>query len=172
MSNLVSLWGWANARKVNIITSYGGQFTLSTRWWYFSTRWWYLLYSPTDAAPQFLKKLTPFINEFSFGFKTPDKKRSICHCWVNDEADGKKRQELKELLVPDIIKFLFNRLPRAAILTEFQKLYEQNQDHIWERQKKIPTHHSIGEKDIFYFYVLFTRLPLTHQRGIEMDNVY
>ena len=87
-------------------------------------------------------------------------------------ADGKKRQELKELLVPDIIKFLFNRLPRTAILTEFQKLYEQNQDHIWERKKKIPTHHSIGKQDIFYFYVLFTRLPLTHQRGIEMENVY
>ena len=87
-------------------------------------------------------------------------------------ADGKKRQELKELLVPDIIKFLFNRLPRTAILTEFQKLYEQNQDHIWERKKKIPTHHSIGKQNIFYFYVLFTRLPLTHQRGIEMENVY
>ena len=49
---------------------------------------------------------------------------------VYEEADGKKRQELKELFVPDIIKFLFNRLPRTAILTEFQKLYEQKQDHI------------------------------------------
>ena len=151
MSNLVSLWGWANARKVNIITSYGGQFTLSTRWWYFSTRWWYLLYSPTDAAPQFLKKLTPFINEFSFGFITPEKKRSICHCWVNEEADGKKRQELKELFLPDIIKFLFNRLPRTAILTEFQKLYKQKQDHIWERQENSHT---------------------SHHRGIEMENDY
>ena len=54
----------------------------------------------------------------------------MCHCWVNEEADGKKRQELKELFIPDIIKFLFNRLPRTAILTEFQKLYKQNQDHI------------------------------------------
>ena len=151
MSNLVSIWGWANARKVNIITSYGGQFTLSTRWWYFSTRWWYLLYSPTDAAPQFLKKLTPFINEFSFGFITPEKKRSICHCWVNEEDDGKKRQELKELFVPDIIKFLFNRLPRTAILTEFQKLYKQKKDHIWERKENSHT---------------------LHHRGIEMKNDY
>ena len=87
-----------------------------------------LLYSPTDAAPQFLKKRTPFIDEFSFGFTTLDQKRSMCDCWVKEEADGKKRQELKELFVPDIIKFLFNRLPRTAIFTEFQKLCEQNQE--------------------------------------------
>ena len=95
----------------------------------------------------------------------------MCHCWVNEEADGKKRQELKELFIPDIIKFLFNRLPRTTILTEFQKLYEQNQDHIWEH-KEIFTYYSIRHKNVFFFYVLFTRLPLTHQRGIEMENDY
>ena len=71
----------------------------------------------------------------------------MCHCWVNEEADGKKKQELKELFVPDIIKFLFNRLPRTAIFTEFQKLCEQNQDHIWEHNE-ISTHYRIGKQDV------------------------
>ena len=29
-----------------------------------------------------------------------------------------------------------------------------------------------SESKMFRFYVLFTRLPLTHQRGIEMENDY
>ena len=77
----------------------------------------------------------------------------MCHCWVNEEADGKKKQELKELFVPDIIKFLFNRLPRTAIFTEFQKLCEQNQDHIWEHNEISP-HYSIGKQDVSFLRTL------------------
>ena len=96
----------------------------------------------------------------------------MCHCWVNEEADGKKRQELKELFVPDIIKFLFNRLPRTAILTEFQKLQEQNvaRSHLRTQRNLYVLYHQ--KKKLFFVYVLFTRLPLTHQRGIEMENDY
>ena len=45
-----------NARNVGFETHNGGQFTLSTQLRYQIT----LLYSPTDAAPQFLKKPNPF----------------------------------------------------------------------------------------------------------------
>ena len=51
-----SFWRRANARKVSFFTLYGGQFTFSTQLLTLN----YLLYSPTDAAPQFLQKLTPF----------------------------------------------------------------------------------------------------------------
>ena len=86
----------------------------------------------------------------------------MCDCWVKEEADGKKRQELKKLFVPDIIKFLFNRLPRITIFSEFQKFYEQNQDHLI---------YSVGKQEMFCFYVLLTRLPFIHQRQIEFKTV-
>ena len=47
----------ANARNVSSIILYGGRFTFSTQLLTFN----YPLYSPTDAVPQFLQKLTPFI---------------------------------------------------------------------------------------------------------------
>ena len=51
-----SFWRSANARNVGFETHNGGQFALSTQLRYQIT----LLYSPTDAAPQFLKKPNPF----------------------------------------------------------------------------------------------------------------
>ena len=86
----------------------------------------------------------------------------MCDCRVNEEADDKKKQELRELFVPGLIKFLFNRLPRIAIFSEFQKFYEQNQDHLI---------YSVGKQEMFCFYVLLTRLPFTHQRQIELKTV-
>ena len=53
---LQSLWRKAYARNVSFFTLYGGQLTFSTQLLTLN----YLLYSTTDAAPQFLKKLTPF----------------------------------------------------------------------------------------------------------------
>ena len=50
-SSCQSLWRRANARNVSFLTLNGDQFTFSTLN--------YLSYSPTDAAPQFLEKLTP-----------------------------------------------------------------------------------------------------------------
>ena len=47
---LQSLWQRANARNVSLLTLYGGQFTFSTQLLTLN----YLLYSPADAAPQFL----------------------------------------------------------------------------------------------------------------------
>ena len=52
-SSCQSLWRRANARNVSFLTLNGDQFTFSTLN--------YLSYSPTDAAPQFLEKLTRFI---------------------------------------------------------------------------------------------------------------
>ena len=66
----------------------------------------------------------------------------MCDCRVNEEADDKKKQELRELFVPGLIKFLFNRLPRIAIFSEFQKFYEQNQDHLI---------YSVGKQEMFCF---------------------
>ena len=54
MSNSL-LWWRAHAWNISFQTIYGGQFILLT---HLLT----LLYSPTDAAPQFLYKPTPFIH--------------------------------------------------------------------------------------------------------------
>ena len=41
-----------------------------------------------------------------------------------NKAESRK-DTIKEWLLPDRCKFLFHRLPRAAIFTEFKKLYKQ-----------------------------------------------
>ena len=51
-----SLWRRVDARNVSFENRNGGQFTLSLSWWYQII----FLYPPTDTAPQFLLKLTPF----------------------------------------------------------------------------------------------------------------
>ena len=55
---LQSLWRRANDRNISLETLHGGQFTLSTQ----LITWITLLYSPTDATPHFLQKLTPLIH--------------------------------------------------------------------------------------------------------------
>ena len=61
-SIIISLWRRANARNVSFFTLYGGQFMFSTQLLKLN----YLLYSPTDAAPQFLLKLTPSFQSTQF----------------------------------------------------------------------------------------------------------